>query len=239
MVLLSPRIRVIFFDAVGTLIHPEPSAAQVYADIGLRFGSKLAEPVIRIRFQAAFSRQEAMDRANGWHTDETREYQRWQQIVKEVLIDVADPDSCFQELYKHFADPRSWQCDAHAEGVLHGLAQRGYPLGMASNFDHRLRGIAISFKPLGLLNYLVISSDVGWRKPAAAFFHHVCDVVNVRPDEILFVGDDATNDCEGAMAAGMQVIQMASPKQIADVAQHHRKPWTSISSLAELLDLVK
>ena len=34
-------IRAVFFDAVGTLIHPEPAAATVYARIGQRFGTRL------------------------------------------------------------------------------------------------------------------------------------------------------------------------------------------------------
>ncbi len=37
----------VFFDAVGTLIHPEPAAAQAYAEIGRRHGSQLAPAVIR------------------------------------------------------------------------------------------------------------------------------------------------------------------------------------------------
>ena len=34
--------RAVFFDAVGTLLHPDPSAAEVYAGVGRRYGSRLS-----------------------------------------------------------------------------------------------------------------------------------------------------------------------------------------------------
>ena len=37
-----PRsVRAVFFDAVGTVIHPEPSAGAAYAEFGRRFGTRL------------------------------------------------------------------------------------------------------------------------------------------------------------------------------------------------------
>src|SRR5438067_2160826 len=88
---LNPeRIRAVAFDAVGTLIHPEPSAAEVYASIGRRFGSRLEVAEIRTRFRAAFAEQEVIDRASGWVTSEERERHRWQDIVARVLDDVRD-----------------------------------------------------------------------------------------------------------------------------------------------------
>jgi putative hydrolase of the HAD superfamily len=50
---------------------------------------------------------------------------------------------------------------------------------------------------------VIISSEVGWRKPAPTFFDIVCQQTNCRPEEILFVGDDLINDIHGAKQAGM------------------------------------
>ena len=47
-------IRVIFFDAVGTLIHPDPPATDVYGAVGCRFGSRLDAAAIKERFRTAF-----------------------------------------------------------------------------------------------------------------------------------------------------------------------------------------
>src|SRR5262249_24839025 len=104
-------VKAIFFDAVGTLIHPEPVASRVYFEVGRRFGSRLTEEEIAARFLQAYRRQEELDRAQAWHTSEERERARWRDIVCHVLDDAADRDSCFAELYAHFARPTSWRLD--------------------------------------------------------------------------------------------------------------------------------
>src|SRR4051794_3441427 len=115
----------VFFDAVGTLIHPEPSAALAYAQIGKRHGTALPVEAIRQRFAAAFAREEAADLAAGLRTDEERERRRWRGIVTAVLDDVADPEACFAALYEHFARPSAWRVEWQAAEVLWELAGRG------------------------------------------------------------------------------------------------------------------
>src|SRR5262249_30782966 len=85
-------IRAFFFYAVGTLLHPEPAVVTVYAATCQRFGSRLTAAEIAPRFRAAFRRQEDLDCAAGWRTDELREVARWRAIVREVLADVAAPE---------------------------------------------------------------------------------------------------------------------------------------------------
>jgi putative hydrolase of the HAD superfamily len=201
-----PAIHAVFLDAVGTLIHPEPPAPTVYAAAARRFGSRLGLPEIAARFAAAFRRQEALDRAAGLRTSEEREVARWRAIVAEVLDDMSDPERCFQDLYAHFAGAAAWRCEPGTREVLATLAGRGYELGIASNFDHRLRGIAAELPELRPVPHLVISSEVGWRKPAPAFFAAVCTAAGRNPAEVLFVGDDFANDYEGARAAGLRAL---------------------------------
>jgi putative hydrolase of the HAD superfamily len=221
------RIRAVFFDAVGTLLHPEPSAASAYAAAARRFGSRLDRGAIAARFVAAFARQERADFAAGLRTDEGREAARWRAIVGEVLDDVSDPETCFEELYTHFARPAAWRC-AEGAPVLGELAGRGYALGIASNFDHRLRGVVAGLPTLRPVRHLVISSEVGWRKPAAEFFRAVCARVGLPPGQVLHVGDDPVNDAQGARAAGMQSLLVAPGRP---------SPCPDTAVLAALADL--
>src|SRR5207245_9118818 len=122
------------------------------------------------RFIAAFAREEAIDYANRLRTSETREIERWRRIVGQVLDDVTDSDSCFRELFEHFSRPESWRCDPDAAATINILARHGYALGMASNYDQRLRSVVAGLTALRPLQHLVISSAVGWRKPATQFF---------------------------------------------------------------------
>lgn len=206
MPLSFPLPPVVFFDAVGTLIHPDPPAPAVYAAVGHRFGSRLDEATIAARFRAAFRRQEDADHAGNLRTDEPREFARWQTIVREVLDDVPDIDGCFQELYAHFARPDAWRCESETAEVLATLAARGHVLGIASNFDHRLRGIVDNMPPLRPVQYLVISSEIGWRKPAREFFAVMCRQAGSPPEQILYVGDDRVNDYEGARGGRLRSV---------------------------------
>jgi putative hydrolase of the HAD superfamily len=209
MSLSFPLPPVVFFDAVGTLIHPEPPAPAVYATVGRRFGSRLDEATIAKRFYAAFSRQEDADYSGNLRTDEARELARWQAIVREVLDDVSDIEACFQTLYAHFAQLGAWRCEPETTEVLATLAARGHVLGIASNFDHRLRGLVEIVPELRPVKYLVISSEIGWRKPAREFFAAICRRVDSPPEQILYVGDDPVNDYEGAKTAGMRSLLLA------------------------------
>src|SRR5437016_2738108 len=110
--------RAIFFDAVGTLLHPDPPAPVIYAEVGRRLGSHHDAATILSRFRSAFQREELIDQRQGWRTSEEREGTRWQRIVFEVLDDVIDPTACFHELYEHFSRPEAWRVEPEVADTL-------------------------------------------------------------------------------------------------------------------------
>lgn len=199
-------IRAVYFDAVGTLIHPQPPAAEVYCEVGKRHGSRRRSATVARRFADAFRKQEDIDRQNGWTTSERRERERWQSIVAEVLDDVTEPDACFAELYEHFAKPEAWSCDPATQEVIAALRRRGLLLGLASNYDHRLHAVVAGLAPLHGVDHVIVSSEVGWRKPAPAFFEAIVRQAGMPPCDILLVGDDRVNDYDGARAAGLGAV---------------------------------
>jgi putative hydrolase of the HAD superfamily len=228
----TPAVRAVVFDAVGTLLHPDPPAAAVYAAVNRRHSGRLAAEEIGVRFAAAFRRQEQHDRAAGWRTDEAREAARWRAIVAETLADAADPAACFAELYAHFARPAAWRCDPDAAATLATLAARGCIVGLASNFDGRLHGVVAGLPELRPVEgNVVVSAEVGWRKPAAEFFRAVRNHVGKTPEEILYVGDEPANDYDGARAAGLRAV-LYDPRG--------RGPATEdrVTRLADLVDRV-
>ena len=225
---LLSGVRAVVFDAVGTLILPDPSASVTYALVGRKFGSQLTPEAITLRFLEAFAREEEVDRQRGWRTSEVREQERWRQIVGRVLDDVSDPESCFRELFDHFSRPAAWRCDPEAAPLLAALKNGGFSLGLASNYDRRLRSVAAGLSPLNLFQHLIISSEVGWRKPAPEFFAALCRRLDLPAEKILYVGDDLLNDYEGARAAGLQAV-LFDPQEKQRVA-----PVRRIGRLADL-----
>ena len=83
---LPDGVEWILFDAVGTLIYPDPPAAAVYHAAGRRFGSRLSVDAIRERFRVAL----AATQACGEPTSEAKERERWRGIVRSVLDDVSE-----------------------------------------------------------------------------------------------------------------------------------------------------
>jgi putative hydrolase of the HAD superfamily len=196
----------VVFDAVGTLIHPQPAAPLVYAEVGRRHGSPLTADAIAARFVEAFRREEEWDWGHGWRTSEEREIGRWRQIVTSVFEDHADAEACFEELFAHFSRPEAWRVEPEAEGVFARLAAGGWTLALASNYDRRLHSVVAGSPWLRGIPHRFISSEIGWRKPAAEFFQAVCGRLGLPPQQVVHVGDDRQNDYDGARGAGMGAV---------------------------------
>jgi putative hydrolase of the HAD superfamily len=204
--MIAPEVRAVFFDAVGTLLFPSAPVGRTYAEHACRHGADLTEDQVHTAFREAFARQEDLDRAAGWRTDEARERARWRAIVAEVLPG-ADADRCFGDLWAWFSSAAAWTVHPDAGHVLGELSGRGLTLGIGSNFDARLLGLVDALSELApVRGRCVISSLVGWRKPAPQFFAALIEAGGCRPDQVLYVGDDRRNDLEGAMAAGLQAV---------------------------------
>jgi putative hydrolase of the HAD superfamily len=215
---ITSGTRAVFFDAVGTLIHPRPSAPTVYAAVAARYGLALSPADVRGRFIAAYQREEAADVSANWLTSEARERKRWHTIVCETLVGVRDQEACYRELFDHFARPEAWEPDADAGAVLTALAARGLVLGMGSNYDERLWSVLAGFPQFEVLKpRVLISSEVGARKPGAGFFAEVVRAAGCAPGEVLFVGDDIDNDYAGATSAGLRAVLLDPHARYAHV----------------------
>ena len=219
----------IFFDAVGTVLFPTPTASTVYVEVAARHGLALDPSAVRARLWEQFRVEDAADRTAGWVTSEARERERWRRIVNAALPGASD--NLFDELYLHFARPDAWTVPPAAAACIARLHARGVKVGMASNYDSRLETVVAGKPELHPLHdRVVISSLVGYRKPAAEFFAAVVVAAGCAAADITFVGDDPENDFEGAKAAGMNAI-------LLDPDGRHAGREPRVWSLAEVGNL--
>ncbi len=224
--------RVILFDAVGTLLYPDPPVAQAYATAGRLFGSQLEEGEINRRFCQALRARWASPKGDH-STCEEFERQRWRQVVTEVFDDVTNQqDALFESLWNHFAQPAHWRLFGDVVSTWGELSARGYIHGIASNFDERLRGLLTGLPPLDNCRHLFISSHIGYSKPDPRFYAAVTRQLELPANQILMVGDDYENDVIGSRAAGMNAIWLRRGEDSAS-------PTTNtIGQLTELLSLL-
>jgi putative hydrolase of the HAD superfamily len=200
-------IRGIVVDAVGTLIKPVPSVAEAYTAAARRQSVVLALEEVRARFQRHFEGGDVHAAHGAFSTDEATERRRWRKIVGGVLPEVSDAERAFEELWDHFSHPESWRVYPDAAPALRGLTQRGIAICIGSNFDRRLRPVVAGLPELEpWANSLVISSEVGYRKPHPQFFQAACSHLGLPPARVLCVGDDLENDVHGAIRAGLSGV---------------------------------
>lgn len=199
----------VVFDAVGTLIKPEPSVAEAYTAAARRQGIELEVGSVKTRFQTHFHSDRVDGPAGFLSTDEATEHRRWRGIVSKVLPEIPDPDLAFEELWVHFGRPEMWKVFPDVAVTLQGLRDLGLEVWVGSNFDSRLRPVVAGFPELvDLVPRLVISSEVGYRKPHPMFFRAACDRMGLRPEQVLCVGDDVENDVLGAQRAGLEGLYL-------------------------------
>ncbi|MEW4451510.1 HAD-IA family hydrolase [Bremerella sp. JC817] len=224
----------ILLDAVGTIIFPSPSVASAYQAAGRLAGINLDETTIRHRFREAIRRysvqsfQTERGQSEPARTNETTERLRWQAIVQHVLSPPADRfEEVFDCLWNHFGQPENWQPFDDVSPALAILQSAGFQLGIASNFDSRLRPIVERY--LGSFDLqLFISSEVGWVKPAPAFYQTVQSQVGIPVDQLFLIGDDLENDVVAPKREGWQAAYL-SRKQEASAA----RPSGEFASLLE------
>ncbi len=199
---IPPNVRAVLFDAVGTLIYPDPPVAEVYHREGQKLGSSHSVNEIACRFRAAITRHPQADQ-----TSEQQERERWRRIVYDVIDDVDDSQELLlSTLWQHFGIASSWRLYDDVAHAWQELTRRGYLLGIASNFDSRLRTICHGHSPLDECRDIFVSSEIGFPKPEPRFYRAVQEQLGLPPEQILLIGDDHAADVAGPLAAGWQAI---------------------------------
>ena len=124
--------------------------------------------------------------------------------------------------------------DEGARGALTTLVAQGVTLCVVSNTMRTpgvvLRKILDQYGLLTPFKLLTFSDECGVRKPDPEIFLLTLRQAGVAPEEAVHVGDDPVLDVQGAKAAGMRVIQVASGTGAALAF----KPDETIRRLSEL-----
>ncbi len=130
----------------------------------------------------------------------------------------------------------------HHPEVLERLGSR-VRLGVCSNFSHTPAAREV-MKEVGILDVMssvVISHDIGLRKPRPEIFEAVLDELDVRPEETLHVGDRLEVDVKGASLCGITPVWITRRVRDPETALERYAgpaPAYVIRDLAELETIV-
>ncbi|KAG0608022.1 hypothetical protein M758_8G071800 [Ceratodon purpureus] len=136
-------------------------------------------------------------------------------------------ETYFEELYQHFARGDAWKVAHGAPEALARLRDAGVKLAVVSNFDSRLRPILRDLQVDTLFAALIISAEIGYEKPSREIFEAALNALGVDATATVHVGDDPTNDKQGALAAGLESwLWKVDVKSFGELADRILQPAT-------------
>ncbi|PWA64949.1 haloacid dehalogenase-like hydrolase (HAD) superfamily protein [Artemisia annua] len=147
--------KALLVDAVGTLVVPSQPMAQIYRQIGEKYGVKLNEDEILMRYRRAY--EQPWGRSRIRYVDDGRPF--WQHIVSSSTG--CSDSQYFEELYNYYTTDKAWHlCDPNAEKVFKALKKAGVKLAIVSNFDTRLRPLLRALNCDHWFDALAVSAEV-------------------------------------------------------------------------------
>jgi len=203
-------MKAIFFDAGNTLIHAWPRLGEVYRGVCLRHGFDISVEAVEDTLRAVWSGTDPELGITAWqdlNTSDEHDARMWREIATLLRRKLGWPDVPFEpwfhDLWTAFGSAEAWRPFPDVEPVLSDLEARGVRLGVISNWDSRLVAI---LRDLGLARRMacvVVSAQVGVRKPDPGIFRHALEAAGVAARDAAHVGDVVRDDVEGARAAGL------------------------------------
>jgi putative hydrolase of the HAD superfamily len=209
------QLKAIFFDAVGTLFHLNGTVGHHYALVGNEVGLTLDAHQLDDAFFLAWKKMPRRAAIEGPRENDDKGW--WRDLVDLVLDQVApslselDRDNFFEIAYEHFAESGVWELYPEVPNILRQLRPR-FQLAVISNFDGRLRFILEHLGISKFFAHIFISSEIGADKPDPEIYRRALKLIDLKPNEVLHVGDDPERDWEAASAAGLSIFRLDRPK---------------------------
>ena len=93
--------------------------------------------------------------------------------------------------------------------LLKELKSRGYIVGVVTNGPSYLQNHKMDTSGLrGFCDIVVVSGDVGVHKPDPELLRYTARLLELKPEECIYVGDHPINDIRCALEAGMKAIRI-------------------------------
>jgi putative hydrolase of the HAD superfamily len=231
------QVKVIFFDAVGTLIEPRVSVGEIYSGVAREFDFEAEPQILQQNFTRSFQIQPPLAFPAGTPEQEMAELEEgwWRNLVRAVF-DGLGPfprfEEFFVEVFERFRGREFWNVYDDVAPALTELKRRGLKLGVISNFDSRLYDVLRACSLDHFFDSVHVSTRVGAAKPDPAIFQAALSYHEVEARLAWHVGDSLREDFEGAMAAGVNAVLLDRDNRFAESA-----PAPRITCLSELVTL--
>lgn len=207
-----PRTEGVLFDYGRTLVtfeYPTDDLLQVLRDFRPRIEAALGVPAPeaeKILHDVLLPLEEFVNSQSEDEVDYMDVYRgTWERAGLRL------PDGLLHEILdaEQLCWDRAIRVDPEATEILQWLGTRGIKRGLCSNASFppaMMRRQVESNGIAGLMDAIVFSSEVGYRKPAPDLYRAALDALGIPAAQTLFVGDRVREDYEGPRALGMQAV---------------------------------
>lgn len=205
----KPLVRMVTWDALGTLIELEPPWTHLATALGVEPDARLIRAV---RAEMGFYREHAHTGRDRRSLAELRA--RCAEVLSRELGREVDVPTMMSAI--RF---RAYPDSAPALAALRAIGVR---CACVSNWDCSLGEVLERCGLAGGLDDVVTSAGAGARKPDPVIFTAALEAAGLGPAEVVHVGDTPEEDVAGARAAGIRVLLLG------------REGGGDIASLAEV-----
>src|SRR5258707_14804882 len=153
-------IRIVTFDAAGTLIRLLHPPGKTYAETARLFGYDLDLDRVQEAFRITWKTFAPPPESMGPRPDDDRDW--WRELVARTMetahYRIAPFDDYFAIVYQTFARSGIWELFPDVPHILAELSSLRIRLGVISNFDRRLYDILAQLNVRDAFEHLIISS---------------------------------------------------------------------------------
>lgn len=148
------------------------------------------------------------------YADDHFVYDGWKYVLAYLtengVFEVAPPYDRYRSfVYENFA--RTAVKFDEALPMLKTLKKQGYAIGLITNGNHALQYGKLNMIGIReVFDEIIVSGDVMVEKPDREIFRLMSDKLSLRPEQMVYVGDNPRNDIAGARDAGYHTIWMNS-----------------------------
>lgn len=121
------------------------------------------------------------------------------------------------------------------------LRNRGFKLGLVTNASPSVQIVLKQHKLKEHMDCVVISSDIGYRKPDARIYETALEKLGLKASDCYFVGDGNDGELDGAHGLGFVTIcvKRDAPKHVETRGSLDLSVDFTVSSLKEVVNIVE
>jgi putative hydrolase of the HAD superfamily len=232
----NERLRAVFLDVGGTLLHEVRPRFALYADAARARGLALDDLAMLDHMRAAHGALPRVLRGAFRYSDPWFEA-FIRAIFRERLgLPEAELPRLTTELFAVFERADTFRVYPGARALVRSCRERGLKVGLISNWSARLPRVLAALGLGDAFDPVLCSACESLEKPDPELFRRALARAGVPAGAALHAGDDPSNDGRGAREAGLEAVLVDHAGRLENLAAARAFP--RVRGLPELRDLI-